>query len=582
MLLSPEEMTPELIRRALTDAEEVETGKRWRAVCPEHDGEERDLGVSLRDGRVSLTCRMGCDPATVAYLLGLGGGTDDGDEDEPNKRFGAREIVEYVEERYEITRSHEGRLLAIPKDSARVATDLLSIKHIVQRRILDELGKTPSATTVANAFELLKGTGVAAEPIKTHIRSAYMRDEGALYIDLADAEGRILRVTGDGWEVAAPGDTPVFTRAETVRALPYPAAKPAARDDYAALLGLTPDSREFRLIWGWLVAAFFDDIARPLLWATGEHGAGKTTRALMVLNMIDPAEALGKDPGKNERDDSTTAAGVFVPSFDNLQTISEATSDWICRLVTGVTITRRKLYSDGGLYQSVLRRTGIATSINLPYGLGPDAIERLITIQFPRVPKADRGTERGLAKAFADRHAEFFAVLLADIVAMMKHLQAAEDSAEDLPRMADYATTLRALDMATGGEFAAAYEAAAEAAMRERVEDDPFLSAVVTIAQGASDGEWAGTAEDLLNAVTERVPFDAKVPTTRGMRRALKNAATALREAGVKTDDRRSNGRRLIVLRWLGEPAEAGDPDEERKRQALERVARLADADDAA
>src|SRR5690606_30724712 len=203
-----------------------------------------------------------------------------------------------------------------------------------------------------------------------------------------------------GWRLDGAARSPVFRRTSATQPLPMPVRADGARQAFADLLGLDVDGDDFRLAWGWLVAAFFDDMPRPLLWTQGEQGSGKTTRARMLLGVVDPVNELGGNPGRNERDDTTAASGRFVASWDNLRDISASTSDWICRLVTGVEVDRRALYTDDGVHTSVLRRTGVATSINLPHGLGPDALERIIVLTFPRIDEADRRTDRGLREEY--------------------------------------------------------------------------------------------------------------------------------------------------------------------------------------
>ena len=99
----------------------------------------------------------------------------------------------------------------------------------------------------------------------------------------------------------------------------------------------------------------------------------------MALSLIEPVESLGKEPGRNERDDSIAARGRFLVGYDNITTVSQNTSDWLCRLVTGVTDDRRALYSDDDLRPIAYKRSGVATSITVPAGLGSDNHQVLLT-----------------------------------------------------------------------------------------------------------------------------------------------------------------------------------------------------------
>lgn len=598
-MMGSDPITPEDLETALSvcGGESFMSGpyRRYRAYCPVHqdkptDDEPRALRAHITgttrgnpaDRRLKVACEDGCPPGEIADLLGLGefAATHDGDTDEEGGKFGAAQVVAFVTERYDLARAHDGKLVAIPREGARYARRLTALKHDVADAIYEHNGRTPSQNTINTAFNVLTGKASKSEAVQVHVRAAYLVDENAVYIDLQDGNGTIVRVSADGWEIAEPGATPVFTRSDGAgdTALPVP-VDGGTREEFASLLSLAPDSREFRLIWGWLVASVFDDVARPLLWMTGEQGAGKTTRALMVLGLIDPAQALGGNPGRNERDDSTAAANSFVLSYDNLQEISAATSDWICRLVTGVALTRRALYTDDGTVTSVLKRTALATSINLPYGLGPDAVERLISVTFPRIPEAERATERGITRRYRAAKPALFGALLRDISGVLANLDDAEKDTRNLPRMADYAATLIALDTATGGKFADAYLAAAESALVDRVNDDPFLTAVVDIA--AERGKWHGRPRALARLARNRIPdLSVKIPGERGVNKALRNAATALRAVGLDYQSGRSNGTNVIWLTYTGEPRPT-EKDRKREREqeeALERVHRLSAA----
>lgn len=538
-------------------------------ALPEVDPLADRLAEALAAAKADEDALASPAPSTTAE-----GRPEDGEPGEKGERFGAAEVARFVTERYELGRSTDGKLIAVPRTGPRVSRTLDGMRATVAAAIFREVGRTPSPTTLATAFGVLNGIAAEADPIEVHLRAAYDSGARSLHIDLGDAEKTILRVDDSGWS-RADGLTPAFRRTSATQPLPHPVADTlgTAREEFAELLGLAVESQTFRLVWGWLVAAWFPDMARPILWCRGEQGAGKTTRARALLSLVDPADQLGGAPGKNERDDATAAAGRFVPSFDNVRTISDAVSDYLCRLVTGVSIDRRALYSDDGLVTSTLRRTGLATSINLPYGLGPDAIERLIVVEFDRIAESDRAEERALDATLEALRPRLLGRLLDDVAATIGKLDAVR--VERLPRMADYALTLHALDLARGGEHASAYLDAVDRALTDAVEDDPFLAAVValahrgalTAARGGPEGVlfdedgravrtpgkaiaggWAGTPGELVAAIEPALEGDGgKHPTSRGVHGVLKQKATPLRAAGVAIGERRGHGNVKVI-----------------------------------
>lgn len=516
----------------------------------------------------AITAEGGSDNATGAAVT-----ADHGDnEGAKREAFGVPEVVAYVLDRYVVGRSNDGRLIAVPHAGPRICRTLSGMKSTVAADIYRDEQRTPSPTTRATAFEILEGMAAEADPLDVHLRAAYDDDARTLHIDLSDSARTIVRVDADGWRITD-AVTPIFRRSSATSPLPRPTVDVdgTAREELAELLGLSVDSATFRLLWGWAVAAYFDHIARPLLWVVGEQGSGKTTRAKMILGLVDPADELGRDPGRNERDDSTSAAGRYVPTWDNLRSISESTSDWICRLVTGVTLDRRALYTDDGVHTSTLRRTGLATSISLPHGLGPDAVERLILVPLQRITDGARQDETTLARRFAEIRPRLLGALLDDVAGVIAHRD--DVRVDTLPRMADYALVLHALDAATGGEYVTAYLEACSSAMRDTVEADPWLSAVVELAHRTPAGPstaagsrvfkspsatrhgrltgdgWEGTAAELVDELAHKLAHGGKYPGERGVWSALERQATPLRVAGVEVDRRKSNGLRLIVLR---------------------------------
>lgn len=469
--------------------------------------------------------------------------TEDADE---GKKAQAVKIIEYVRAKYRLIRADDGKLYVVPQVGPQIVTSLTALSARISSDMYEDQGITLSESAQRQAMGVLRGDAIQAEETKVYLRAAYIDAEKAVYIDLGDRERTIIRVDADGWRFTDPkGEGPVFRRSDATQTLPMPVRDvdaEAVRREYAALLNWPADSDEFLLAWGWLVAVWFSDIPRPLLWATGGAGSGKSTRTRMILGLVDPAGELSEPPGRNARDDSTKAAARFVPTFDNVAAISAATSDWICRLVTGVSVESRALYTDDDVRANIIKRAGLATSVNLPYGLGPDALERLIVLKFE--PVETRMLERVLERREQELAPRAFAALLSDLSGTLAKMDEVPDDAEFV-RMADYHAALKALDLHMGGSHAEVYARTVGSALVDRVEDDPFLTAVVELAKRDNDGEpyWAtpaGLVHDIevhLQATEpDRDSGSLKLPGERGIRSALQNAAQPLSQVGVRVE----------------------------------------------
>ncbi|MBH0098684.1 hypothetical protein I6E68_05955 [Salinibacterium sp. NSLL150] len=485
-------------------------------------------------------------------------------EREREERFSAAALVEFALERYKLRRSPDGMLFATPVDPSapQIAREIRSLRPDLSRALWASRGIAVGRETLGTAIETLQGLAYDAPVSEVHIRSA--RVGGAFQIDLGDDSGRYVSVSPGEWELIDPRshETPedlrraTFRRTAATNPLPAPISG-GSRDDLRELLGFEVHDPRWKLAWGWLVGSFFVDRPRPILWALGAQGSGKSTRARMLLNVVDPVDALGREPGKNERDDFTAAAGRYIPSWDNIGSVSAATSDFLCRLVTGVGVDRRELYSDDTLRTSTIRRSGVATSIVLPIGLGPDALERMVLLELDRVPESERRSEAELWADFDRLHASILGALLDDVAGAMARLSEATNEVRELPRMADYALVLHALDRHLDLDdyegFAEAYTRSVRGVLADRAESDPLTAGLVKIAKRGGVKGWSGTAESLLYLLEEFRPDDPRAgwPSTPwSLSSALTKGHETLRAAGLSAERRRRKGARIIVLKF--------------------------------
>ncbi|MGC4792544.1 hypothetical protein ACLQ3H_00350 [Micromonospora saelicesensis] len=490
--------------------------------------------------------------------------------DEEKTRFGTADVVDFVLERYDLGRTTDGLLFAIPTDpkAPKVAKELRALRTEVSRALWTGQRIAVGREHIGAAIETLLGLAEDAPVSRVHLRAAEIG--ASVHLDLADRTGRFVEVSAHGWDVrdpAAEDDAQaaraIFRRTAASGELPTP-ERGGSRDDLRELLGLDADDARWRLMWGWLVAACFESVPRPILWALGPQGSGKSTRARMVLSVVEPTDALGREPGKNERDDTTAALGRFVPSWDNIGNVSAATSDWLCRLTTGVEIGRRALYSDEDLRISTLRRTAVATSIVLPFGLGPDALERLVLVEFERVAETDRRPERGLWEDFRRLHARILGALLDDVAGVLRHLGDVRATPRPLPRMADYAQILFALDVHADLDdlegFAAAYVASVQGVLADRAKEDPLTAALIAQAR-RHGGTWRGAPAALLAAIDRDRPDDSRAPwptSPASLGSAIRRGQETLRAAGLIVSEGKSNG-----SRWVRLDAAPDDADED-------------------
>lgn len=463
-------------------------------------------------------------------------------------KLDAAGVARWVLQHFDLGMSFDGMAYLIPKGKRdpRVARSVKSMKGTVLARLFDSGTVSANKDTVGQAMDALEAKAEQCEPDELAVRC--WQTEESVTIDLGMRDGTLVRITKGGYEQLMPWHEDVsgirWRRARGSEPLPMP-EDGGTRDDVAKVLCLDPTSVEFRLTYGWLVASHFARVKRPILWNVGVMGSGKSTRAKMLMRLVDPRPELGNAPSGSSRDDLVVAAARYVPSYDNIGKVTPLVSDMFCRMVTGFEFSRRGLYTDDDVVTSTMVRTAIATSVELPYGLGPDALERICFIEYERMKDSERRTEAELEADFNARRAQLLGAIYLDVAGVLEHLEAARTAGHVLPRMADYAIVLHALDASLGLEgddgFAAAYFEHVDQTMADRANSDPLTEALMKLLPKSGD-TWKGTAENLSLALNVFRPTDSKVPWPAGgaqLSGALRRKAELLRRTGVLLDYRR-------------------------------------------
>ena len=259
-----------------------------------------------------------------------------------------------------------GSHLALPMRGGRGG-----LRGALARATHDLWGQTPSASALADAMATLEGYAEDTPAADVHLRVAYR--DGAVWLDLGDDTGRVVKVTGDGWAVLDQCAVR-FRRSELTGALPEP-VRGGSLDDLWRFANVRPDLRP--VLTGWLVSILLPDRPCPVAALTGEQGTGKSTATRLLGNLLDPSPAATRKPPKDIEAWVVAAAGSRVVAVDNLSGIPEWFSDSLCRAVTGDADVRRTLYTDGGLTVFAFRRAVILNGIDLG-AVRPDLGDRLV------------------------------------------------------------------------------------------------------------------------------------------------------------------------------------------------------------
>lgn len=389
-----------------------------------------------------------------------------------------------------------------------------------------------------------------------------------IYVDLADAERRVIEVSPGGWRVIGSAHAPVrFVQPRGMRALPAPEPG-GSLDELRSLLNVGDDS-QWALIVGWLIASINPDGPYPILALNGEQGSAKSTTARMLRALLDPNDAPLRAEPREARDLMIAANNARVIALDNISRVQPWLSDGLCRLATGGGFTTRELYSDADETIFDAQRPIVLNGIS-DYVDRSDLLDRTIGLTLPTIPEGQHRTERDLWREFERLQPRILGALFAAAACALSRRD--EVRLDSTPRMADAAAWIVAAEPALPigeGEFLKAYRADRASAREQAIEASPVGPAIMALARRCHPDGWSGTMTDLLAEIEDGDITDARTRrrrdwpgSARGLGAALRRIAPDLREAGVEVR-LPSRTRRMVAVEWTDPSGPDGhdDPD---------------------
>ena len=483
------------------------------------------------------------DPLTVDDVvnqpqrnIAAGGGRSGGDSQ-------ATRLVALAHGHFRLLRGADGRPYATSHDGPALAYGLRGregLRSRLAQLYFDTYQQTPSGAALADALVVLEGQAIRSDPEPVALRVAAAAPQ-RVALDLGAEDGRCVLVDAGGWRIIERSPV-LFRRSALTAPLPEP-VRGGSLEPLAELLNV--DAAGFRLIVGWLVAALLPEIPHPILALVGEQGTAKSTAARLVVSLVDASPAPLRTPPREMRSWAASAAASWVVALDNVSSIPDWLSDTLCKAVTGDGIVERTLHTDDDINILTFRRCIALTSIDAGR-LAGDLAERLLTVELARIPRQARRSDAAIAEQYTRARPSILGALL-DLTAQV--LGALPDvELEDLPRMADFARVLAALDHTQGWTTLADYGEAAAEANRAVLESSPVAQALMDLV--GRGGDWRGTAGELLDRITQE-PHPRDWPrTARGLSGHLARLAPALEANGIVVERPPTRGaQRTITLR---------------------------------
>ncbi len=155
--------------------------------------------------------------------------------------------------------------------------------------------------------------------------------QNSILFNLGNATGDTMELMPGGWKIAS-DPARAARRSRTVAGLPYPdepSALPVNFTGFRNLLNLR-DQEDWDRCLCWLLAALRPEGPYPILAITGPKASGKSTAALLLRSLIDPAQYPVIPLTSNERYVGLLAQVHWVLAFDNVRDIPSHISAAIC------------------------------------------------------------------------------------------------------------------------------------------------------------------------------------------------------------------------------------------------------------
>ena len=397
----------------------------------------------------------------------------------------AERIVRLATEQYRLGVSTEGMPFAVEREGPNLALSLRGSSEALRARLAREYRRsysaTPSGSALADAMTVLTGEAQDAPAEPVHLRLG--RHSADVIIDMGDAAGRVIVVTRDGWRVA--DRSPVlFRRTALTGEIPTPVCDGDIEELWNVCAIAGPDRP---LVIGWLVHALLPNEPHAILLLGGPQGSGKTTTAERLSMLVDPSGAPTRAEPRDTRQWAITASGSWVVAIDNLSAVTPWFSDALCRAATGDGWVDRALYTDSELAVLRFQRAIILTSIDAG-ALRGDLADRLVLADLERIRPERRRAKRELDENYEVARPRLLGALLDLLVRALADLPTVDT--DTLPRMADFARVLAALDKVRGTDGLSLYIEQSGRVAQDVVDADAVAVAVMAFA--SEHGEWVG------------------------------------------------------------------------------------------
>ena len=368
---------------------------------------------------------------------------------------------------------------------------------------------------------------------------------------LNDDSQQFIEVTPQGWDVKSSSKHKFVTLPQILHQVIPKKSDGNLIEMIRKYVNLSGDMLTLFVVW---LVQCFSLSSHFALVVSAERGSGKSSLSRLVRSLVDPS-SVGISTYPSKLDDlQSNLSNSYLTVFDNMSDISKAESDLMCSAVTGATVSKRALYTNGDLYvqklHSVIVMNGICVFPN-----ESDLAERCLLVRMKKLSSNNMRTESTLWGEFEQDKPYILGLIFDTLSSAMNIVESLKN--EKLPRMADAYIEMMSIALALGigkDEFKAIYEGNKKALEKER-SNTPIVEAIREFMNSSlvSGRKATGTVDTLYRQIKANYSGDKRDLPKSAARfsHSLKSERNTLDIAGftINLDDTHSDGTHLDIIK---------------------------------
>lgn len=255
-------------------------------------------------------------------------------------------IYEILENSFQCKNTDYGALVTIETVNGKEDVSLTSNKFqsILSNRYRKEYGEIVPTSKIKNCVLSYYGKVIEEYTKVKNSNRCDRRADGSILIDSGNVEDDYFVISENGLQIESNGSE-YFYKHLRKNEIPFPDMEHGDVDRIFKYCRVPKNMQ--KIFIAYLVSLFIGDIEHPCLVLNGSHGSGKSTMSTIIKALVDPV--ADNKPSVFPQKDSDLALMFrdnYLLAFDNLQKLNTKLSDKLCTIVTGVTESHRKLYTD--------------------------------------------------------------------------------------------------------------------------------------------------------------------------------------------------------------------------------------------